>query len=489
MAEHGAASATGRILIYLATAVAAVVLAWGVSRLFVGDGGPVPVERREVPRPSGRTASFHVGLQPEEGRRLAVRLSQRLAAEDATELTALKEDLVLLMTGDPEVMSIVLEAFERQAPGDPYQAAAFADLFSMVRSPLLVEPVRLLLRSEDPIVLPAALRAAITQADPGLTPELDRIYREFSAKNPIEGQYTRQVILRAATICGGDQAPLVLERGLSESDAVTRRTAVEMVRLLGLPGFRDRLRRLLQDPDPSVRLESAVALASLGDREGRQEILGRLAPASGPQAMDAATLVRVYHIEEAREELKRWFEVDDPQLFTHYAVALMALGDEEARGILRGYVAGPHPSRELGALTALAATGAADCAPLLRQAMERGGRARLRAIATGLALAPGQPDPDLVKGLFEMGPTHPIDLGEAVARLGDGIVPWLEERARAAGREGDEVLLTVVISCLNGIATPRARSALLGLRDVHPRLVGECLRVLDLERAKSGSPE
>jgi hypothetical protein len=121
--------------------------------------------------------------------------------------------------------------------------------------------------------------------------------------------------------------------------------------------------------------------------------------------------------------------------------------------------------------------------------MERGGRDRLRAIATGLALSPEPPDPDLVKGLFGLRPGHPIDLGEAVARLGDGIVPWLEERARAAGAEGDEQLLVVAISCLNGVATPRARAALVALRDVNPRLVGECLRVLDLERAKAGRLE
>jgi HEAT repeat protein len=149
-----------------------------------------------------------------------------------------------------------------------------------------------------------------------------------------------------------------------------------------------RLRALLRDDAPRVRLAAAICLARLGDRSGTDTLIEAVLARGGPYEFEdevsAVELVGELGLVGAREGLERrafgGFGVSlDPTSF-QARVALARFGDERAiRGILKGLGAWSRDARTL----AVAAAGRARLA-------------RARALIASMRGDPGRADPDAV---------------------------------------------------------------------------------------------
>src|SRR6185503_15703128 len=86
-----------------------------------------------------------------------------------------------------------------------------------------------LLEHEEWAVRLNAVSAAATQADPALTPLLDRQYVWVNQEFPEGAEQSRLEIVGAAASCGGDHLPVVLNRALADRSPSVRLYACDLV--------------------------------------------------------------------------------------------------------------------------------------------------------------------------------------------------------------------------------------------------------------------
>ncbi len=216
-----------------------------------------------------------------------------------------------------------------------------------------------------------------------------------------------QALIGLIRLTEGDVGDLILA-GTRDPDATVRHLAVRLLEerlaaagergstssALELPaGAAARLRALLRDDAPRVRLAAAILLARAGEEAGRAMIVEAVNAASGSFEADdeqaAVELAGTLRLEAARRGLTRrafgWLGFSsDPSAFPA-RVALARCGDPRAVGaILRGLDARSRSARTLAALAAGQARLEA-ARPLLRAMQGAPTRADPAVVAEALA--------------------------------------------------------------------------------------------------------
>lgn len=466
------------------TAGIAVGLAFLVAALTrPGDGPPGEEPGASSLRRGG--PGFYLDLEPEERRQLIRERLAHLTSAEALELGPLKEDLALLLQG-PEEVDIILEAFARRSDLSRYEAAGFCDLFALVRHPRFVKPLVTLLDHPEASVRIKAGRAAGTQADPRLTPGLQRLYEDrLAVAEEKGGAQTRSRIVRTAVACGGDQMPGLVARALEDPDPLVVAVAADAVGEAELVSFLPRLEGLLDASVPQVVLNAAGSLAALGREAGVRALEGLLDPRRPELARSAAFMLQELDARSAIPALRRHAGGASPDLGMAFAVARAALGDNALAARMAAELASRDGIRRHTAVAVLAASGDPRHRPALHAALDREGRSLIPALSLGLAASPAPPDRELVMAMLAAGPLHGAHVKEVVTRLGDQLLPHLERLIRSTDKE-DEGRLMVLIGAVGDIGSRRARRTLLRLRPCSPRLVEGRLRLLDLELRREG---
>lgn len=473
-----------RLPVVLAVCALAMVLGWVTVRV-LGNGRPGSRQGTAVaPTASGQRPGFHV-WGTEEDRQAAFRKAiADLTSGQPQEIGALKDDLALLCD-DPAVVRAILEHYNRRARLTRYEAAGFADIFALVKNPAFVAPLKNLFQHEEWIVRRNSIDAAVTQADPELTPALDREYqwvlREFEGK----GGQSRLGILHAAAACGGDHFPVVLDRAFADPEATVRGGALEIVIDRKLDTLLSRVRAAVDDPDSGVRLRARWALAVLGQRDAVPQLLGFLDPRNPAESLLAVQAVTTVPVPEAAAEIRRLLQDATADVRPAFIVALVLLGDPAIVPELEAALDEERapPERVAEALAGLAAAGSDRHLPRLRREARIGGF-RTGGILRGLAASARVPDPELLEAVLDNETvTHPAMVEAVVPRAGDGLVSFLAGRLREARTDNRAAFL---LGCLRLLGSEAARNAIIAAHDQWPNLVEQCVRLMDLERRRQG---
>lgn len=468
--------------IFIATAVSGIIVALGVIALLKT---PPEVSRASLPPTptnTGRPPAFHLEATPEQRSLILASAFQNIAGDRPERLGTLKDDIALLLD-DPAAVGYVIDQWHRRRNEGRYADAAFADLFRLVKRPEFVDPTAALLQSDLPEIRAKGLLAAQTQASPRLGPLVLEIYRDAA----LDGDRRVAVkldALRAALASGGDSlGAIVLEAFADQSEevAVQALTFAADTKLDGAPLA---ARRVLETTKSRrVSLHAAAVLMRFGDSAGTNEVLAALNPADPALASDAAHLVSKYRVTAALPALLALRPKATGEIKRLFTLALLRLGDQATWDDVLAAADGSGGDGELEALQLLAASGNVDATPILLVAIDRGGPARIRAIAGGIATA-GEPAMlPVVQRLIEQNVGHPAELDEAPRVGGEAIVPRLGELLGAAI---EPAAILRYLSWLGQIGGKAARDVMLRERERIPHYVDQQLRLVDLESRRTG---
>ncbi|MAG56894.1 MAG: hypothetical protein CMJ83_11425 [Planctomycetes bacterium] len=471
--------------------IAAVAIALGVvaARTIVPDvvdGGPLGRRYgRAQPTNTGRTPAFHLFLAPEKRPSVARECLDGITSAQAAQLGTLKDDLALLAIY-PVVHRMIVKDYEERIQVSRYEAMGFGDLFTRIKHADFPARVQRLFGHEEFSVRRKAMEAAQTQADPTLTPHLDRLFVEITSAKPGQGLKTLELILYAGQACGGDHLPVLVARALDSKDSPMRAIASAIAREKELTGLGPRLRPLLDDEFPSVRVQAAWTLAKFGDPTARQRLAGMLDPKDKGLAVLALDAVRDCGMKDCVPILEGYLPDADEDLRTPMLLTMLVIGDRKTEDRLRSDAnseRAPMVDGVIG-LMGLAALGRpGDVATLRRLAVE-GTPNEASNISAGMDFCEAAPDQELARALIKGGLiVHPGMMGSWLPRIGDPIVPFLADQLD----ETDVVnRATFLIACLGLVGTDHAREAILDRHERWPNLVEQQVRLLDLDRIKRG---
>jgi hypothetical protein len=468
--------------ILIATAISGAIVALAVVYLLKSpttpeDQGPPPKT------PTLRSPAFHLDATPDQRRAILESAFSKVASDRAERLGALKDDIALLLD-DPAAVQYILNQWHLRRGEGKYADAAFADLFTLVKRPEFVDPTAELLASDFPEIRAKALQAAMTQKSPRLGPRILAIYRGAAGDPSDKKTSLRLEALHAGFACGGDAlAPLLSEAFQDPSPGV----AVEALTIAtdaDVPGTEAAARRLLEtSKDRRVRVHAATVLLRRGSVSAADEIVAALDPQDQAVAAEAAHLVAKHRIEAAAGRLRELLPKTSGELKRVFALALLRLGDRATWDETIAAADAAGSEGELEALQLLGASGSADAAPILLHAIDRGGDARIRAIAAGIATSQDPGLKPVVFKLVEQPMQHPAELDDAPKVGGEDLVPRLAQLLHEATEPAAQARYLAWLSLIGG---KQARDAMLRERNRIQRLVDERLRLVDLEARRLG---
>lgn len=472
-----------RLSIVLATAALAVGLAVVavkvVDQPVAGAGDPEP----PTPTATGRTPAFHLRLTPEQRLKVARQCLDSITSAQAKALGTVKDDLALL-ADDPKVVAMVLEDFAQRLAISRFEAAAFGDIFALVKNPDFAEAGLKLVDHEEFSVRHKIIAIAATQHDPRYVAGLDSLFADIVKRKPGEGMRTLELILHAARVCGGDHLPVLLARALRCEIPQIRDVAGAIIREDEMKRLAPRLEPLLEDEMPQARLQAAWGLASFGHPTAADVLLKEFDPREPAAASFVLEAVRDLDLKRAIPVIKEHLEDADPELRAGMLLTLAFLDDAATLADLKAWAYDDDasvPDRMVG-LMGLAALGNAEDDVRLCEVVKNGGPHEAQNIAIGLSFREGTPDSALVRALIASDHfDHTAMLSAWLPRVDASIVPWLLQRLVASKEVNDRLFH---IGCLGLIGTAEAREAILSRWKQDPRLVEERIRLLDLNARK-----
>ncbi|HWN69926.1 MAG TPA: hypothetical protein VNM90_19925, partial [Haliangium sp.] len=163
-------------------------------------------------------------------------------------------------------------------------------------------------------------------------------------------------IIRAIVDVGTSEGAWLLDRALAEGTPAIRLEASHAMCSLGWPDRAPRLREAMGQSGGALRVQLAVALVCLGDREGIQVLEKALDTPGLLRIRAAEALARAGERALALPVLERELAgaVPGSAPWLHAARGLVFLGHADARGRLMGELARPEPERALAAAGILA---------------------------------------------------------------------------------------------------------------------------------------
>lgn len=468
----------------LATVVSGVIVALAYVALFKQRPTP-PDDTPAGPTITGRPPAFHLDATPEDKRAIFEAAFPKIASERAERLGGLKDDLALLLD-EPWAVQKLIEYWHLHRTEGRYAEAAFADMFRLVKQPEFVGPTGDLLDSSKPEIRRKALQSAETQASPVLGPRILAIFRAAKDEKEQSKGPLRMEALRAAWACRGDAFPALLAEAMRDPSPEVAVRALSIAADLDVPGLDVQAREALRDQtDPRVRLNAAALLLKQGDSSAAAPIIAALDPrAPGPMA-EALHLIAKYKIAAAADKLREVQPQTPGELGRLVTLARLRLGDQAAWDDTLRDADAAGSDRELDALRMLAASGDPNASPILLLALDRGGVARAQSIAAGITTSGEAGFLPVIKKLIEQPVSHPAELDEAPRVGGPALVPRLSELLHAAE---DPATQARYLAWLAQIGGPEARKAMLNERNRIRRLVGEQIRLVDLEARRLGVP-
>lgn len=349
-----------------------------------------------MPEPGSEAVQLREG----EGASVPACAVDRLTAAGGASAASLEDRA---FDSDPEVRasSVRLLESDRTAAGEdilysalqdevPEVALAAAETLARLRLPRGANAITECVTNCPELTGPLALALAAL-GDPG-TEELLWVCMEGAAPA------TRDALLLAVAACGGARSVASLLRLLESREPTTREEALaalgairqrapHLVDVRAIPGhvMREDLPRLLESPEPHVRLAGICLLRELAPEGARPRLLGRIFDADAD--VGEAALAALVAIAEGRESALLSALADQPpEAATRVLDRLEAIEDETARGPLEALLGSREARvRERAAGLAGRARMSALVPELLRLLQDEDGHVRARAAeAVGL---------------------------------------------------------------------------------------------------------
>ncbi len=445
---------------------------------------PDPVAGPAAPVASGRTPAFHTFVS-QAGRAAELQKSlDVLTSATAQSLGAHKDDIALLCD-DEEVRKKVVSAYESRWRISKYEAAAFADIFMLVRAPEFVGPAREIFLHPEFEVRSKGPQVAATQAHASLAAPLLRFYRDLEREHPGEGTQTRLSILGAAAACGGNELPLILEAGLADSDANVRCCALDLLASQPIGGFREKLLTLKSAPELAVRLRALAALGSDAAAEFERELKLALVPEMGPERNFALACIlarKLCGLLPQLAALRCAVPVGEESLL---ATTSALLGDESVLGEMRRVLVSAPPGRRdrWMAVQVLAAAGNTEDLLRITSVLEERRSGDAQAAAAGFNARGSPCSAEILALLFDGEISHPGQVSALVSANGDAILPLI---ARLLDATQDLSRAAFLIGMAGIVETRAARQLILDRHGQFPQLVEQQVRLLDLAARRRG---
>jgi hypothetical protein len=438
-----------------------------------------------VPLATGRTPAFYE-FGEQSARQDALQKSlDVLTSGAAHSLGAHKDDIALLCV-DPLVREKVLAACVARWNISQYEAAAFADIFMLVKAPEFVAPALRVFEHPDFGVRSKGPQVAATQAHPSLTRALLRFYEELDREHPGEGSQTRLGLIGAAAACGGDEFVMVLERGLMDSNPNVCCAALDWLATHGASSFRSPLLKLRASPLLAVRLRALLCLGREFSEELERNLAEALSGDAGPEQSYAIELILSGKRKILLPALRALRErVPEPQLGM-ILTSCALLGDSDVLAEMRSQLQNAESGtrKRWLALQVLAAAGGEEDLRNMEDALRKRHSGDALAAASGFN-ARGTACPlGILDILLDGDISHPGQVSSMIQELGDKALPSVE---RLLQQTTDPSRGAFLIGVAGIVASPAARALVVRQHERFAQLSEQQLRLLDLAARRAGT--
>lgn len=437
-----------------------------------------------LPVASGRTPAFHAfGPRTERSTELQKSLDV-ITSATAQSLGAHKDDIALLCD-DAEVRRKVVNAYETRWRISKYEAAAFADIFMLVRAPEFLGPSREIFAHPDFEVRSKGPQIAVTQAHPSLAGLLLRFYKDLEREHPGEGAQTRLTILSAAAACGGNELPLIIEAGLDDSNANVRCSALEWLCSQPASGFREKLRKLTTAPELAVRMRALAALGPEAESAFVRELETALVPELGPERTYALASILMRKTRALLPRLAALRALVPASEEALIVTTMALLGDESVLQEMRTTLASAPAGRRdrWMALQVLAAGGTDDDVSRVTRLLHDRRSGDALAAAAGFSARGTACSAEVLELLLDGEISHPGQVSPLLPQSADLALPIV---ARLIAGTQDLSRAAFLIGIAGSVETDAARELILSVHAQFPQLVEQQVRLLDLAARRRG---